>query len=136
MTNIHELPLHILNTPNFTSGIGALRAALRLSPSIVRESTGSITPSSHSLQNRLTQHSSTVLYYVASQEMSKDQTCKNSWTVLDIMTQQKHSILLYSLENCKTSRKKNWTQNMGHIFVYKFSLNQLSSSQISSRQTR
>jgi hypothetical protein len=53
MTNIPEIPLHILNTPNFTSGIGALRAALRLSPSTVRESTGSITPSSHSLQNRV-----------------------------------------------------------------------------------
>jgi hypothetical protein len=53
MISILELPLHILNTPNFTSGIGALRAALRLSPSTVRESTGSITPSSHSLQNSI-----------------------------------------------------------------------------------
>jgi hypothetical protein len=49
--NISEIPFHILKTPNLASEIGALRAALRLSPNTARESTGSITPSSHSLQN-------------------------------------------------------------------------------------
>ena len=63
----------------------------------------------------LTQYSSTVWYYftyrdyAASHEISKNQTCKNSWTVLDIMKKNKHSILLHSRENCKTCRKKNWT---------------------------
>ena len=42
--------LHILNIPNFVSGMGALSDALRLSPSTRLVSAGSITPSSHNLQ--------------------------------------------------------------------------------------
>ena len=43
--------LHILNIPNFVSGMGALSEALRLSPSTRLVSAGSITPSSHNLQD-------------------------------------------------------------------------------------
>ena len=39
---------HILNTPNFVSGIGALSAAERLSASTSRDLAGSMMPSSHS----------------------------------------------------------------------------------------
>merc|ERR1719312_228184 len=41
--------LYILNTPNLVSSMGAFKAALKLSPKTLRESTGSITPSSHIL---------------------------------------------------------------------------------------
>ena len=42
--------LHILNMPNFVSGMGELSEALRLSPRTRLVSAGSITPSSHNLQ--------------------------------------------------------------------------------------
>lgn len=41
---------YILNTPKCVCCWGALRDALRLSPSTVRVSAGSITPSSHNLE--------------------------------------------------------------------------------------
>lgn len=44
---------YILNTPNCVCCWGALREALRLSPSTVRVSAGSITPSSHNLETVL-----------------------------------------------------------------------------------
>ena len=40
---------YIRNIPNFVSGIGAFNAALKLSPSTLRDSAGSITPSSQRL---------------------------------------------------------------------------------------
>ena len=44
---------YILNTPNFVSSIGAFKAALKLNPSTLLESTGSITPSSHILNGKV-----------------------------------------------------------------------------------
>ena len=42
------IPPHILNTPNFVSGTGALRAALKAKASTRRVSPGAMMPSSHS----------------------------------------------------------------------------------------
>lgn len=44
--------VYILNTPNLGSPIGAFKAELKLSPRTVRVSTGSMTPSSHNLQQQ------------------------------------------------------------------------------------
>lgn len=44
--------VYILNTPNLGSPIGAFKAELKLSPRTVRVSTGSMTPSSHNLQEQ------------------------------------------------------------------------------------
>ena len=41
---------YILKIPNLVSGIGELSAALKLRPKTLRESTGSMTPSSQSLK--------------------------------------------------------------------------------------
>ncbi len=58
--NINDCVLHewsycdyILNTPNLGSPIGAFSAALKLSPSTARVSAGSMTPSSHNLQQEV-----------------------------------------------------------------------------------
>ena len=44
---------YILNTPNLVSSTGALSEALKLRPTILRVSAGSMTPSSHNLKEIL-----------------------------------------------------------------------------------
>ena len=48
-----QIAVYILKTPNFVSSMGAFKAALKLSPKTLRESTGSMTPSSHILSKQL-----------------------------------------------------------------------------------
>ena len=51
---------YILNTPNFVSSMGAFKAALKLNPSTLLESTGSITPSSHILNGKVVVNSTSL----------------------------------------------------------------------------